>query len=217
MKGCLALPFRLLALALAVLGAYVAWSHRDAIRRRIHAWTAPSSSRNAEQPAGQGNAALGPTVAAKLRALGSKGRDSVLLSAEDVASLIAAAAAERLPGALDSIAVRLQQDDIEVHARVDTRRVPLSFGPLSGVVRDREPVEAGGRLVFRQSGLAEWEVTRARVRGIPLPRNVLERLLQSFNGSRAIVPVPLPSPVGGLRVSERGLVLYPAVPAATPR
>jgi hypothetical protein len=211
MKGCLTLPFRVLALALAVLGGYVAWTHRDAIRRRLHQWTAPGapSSPSAERPPAPGRAALAASADAKLAALG-KGRDSVLLSAEEVANLIARVAADSLPGALDSLSVQLAQDDIEVRARVDTRRVPLSFGPLSGMLRDHESVEGGGRLLFRRRGLAEWEVARARVRGIPLPRDVLGRLLGSFHGSEAVVPVLLPPQVGGLRVSQRGLVLYPA-------
>jgi hypothetical protein len=211
MKGCLTLPFRVLALALAVLGGYVAWTHRDAIRRRLHQWTAPGapSSPSAERSPAPGSVALAASADAKLAALG-KGRDSVLLSAEELASLIGRVAADSLPGALDSLSVRLAQDDIEVRARVDTRRVPLSFGPLSGVLRDHESVEGGGRLLFRRRGLAEWEVTRARVRGIPLPRDVLGRLLRSFHGSEAVVPVLLPPQVGGLRVSQRGLVLYPA-------
>lgn len=216
MKGCLSLPFRLLGLALLVLGGFLAWSNRDAIRRQVHQWTADSGA--AEQT-GYGDAELAAASHRKLMGVGRAGADSVVLSARDVANLIAAAAAERLPGALDSVTVRLERDAILVSARVDTRRVPLSFGPLSGMLRDREQVEAGGRLVFRRAGLAEWEVTHARVRGVPLPKDVIGRMLGAFSGSEAVLlPVPIPAAVGGLRVSPAGLVVYPqAAPGGAAR
>ena len=164
MRGCLSLPFRLALLALLVLGGFVAWSHRDAIRRRIHSWTAESAP---AESTGWGDPARAPAVLRRVESLARARGDTVLLSARDVASLIAAGAAALTPGALDSVQVRLDRDDIEVQARVDTRKIPLSFGPLSGVIHDWERVEAGGRLVFRRAGLAEWQVTRTRVRGIP--------------------------------------------------
>ena len=209
MRGCLSLPFRLLLLALLVLGGFVAWSHREEILRRVHQWTAPS----ARDSVGYGSAARAPAAQRKLESLGGA-RDTVLLSAGEVANLIAAAAADRMPRALDSIEVRLGHDDLEVRARVDTRNVPLAFGPLSRVIRDHEPIEAGGRLLYRHSGLAEWAITRARVRGLPLPRDVLGRLLARVGGtSESVVPIPLPPSVGGLRVSPAGVVLYAGTPA----
>lgn len=210
MRGCLSLPFRLFFLALLILGGFVAWSYRDVIRRRIHTWTAEPSS--PESP-GLGQAARAPAVLRTLEALRAGRVDSLLLSAGDVASLIAAAAAERARGALDSIEVRLVQDDIEVRGRVDTRQLPLSFGRLSGVIRDHEHVEIGGPLVFRRSGLAEWQVAWARVRGIPLPRDVVGRLLRQFSATEEnVLPLPIPASVGGLRVSPAGLVLYGVSP-----
>jgi hypothetical protein len=206
MRGCLSLPFRLLFLALLLLGGYVAWTHRDELRRRIHSWTAESGP---PEVSGLGRADRAPAVLKRLEPLGAGRVDSVSLSAPEVASLIAGAVAGRDRGALDSVEVRLAQDDLEVRGRVDTRKLPLSFGPLSGVVRDYERVEIGGSLVFRRSGLAEWQVTRARVRGIPLPRDVVGRVLRRFGaGADDVLPVPLPASIDGLRVAPGRLVLY---------
>lgn len=206
MRGCLSLPFRLLFLALLVLGGFVAWSYRAEIRRRVHAWTAEPS---APESAGLGQANRAPAVLRRLESLGTGRADSVLLSAADVASLLAGAAAGRERGALDSVEVRLAQDDLAVLGRVDTRKLPLSFGPLSGVIRDFERVEIGGPLVFRRSGLAEWQIARARVRGIPLPRDVVGRLLRQFGATEEnLLPLPLPPSIEGLRVAPGGLVLY---------
>lgn len=210
MRGCLSLPFRLLSLALLVLAGYVAWTYRAEIRRQIHRWTAetpapaPAPAASARSRAAEAKAALQRIDA--LRA----GADSVVLGPDDLASLAAQLAARMVPGALDSVEVRLERDDIEIRARLDTHKVPVSLGPLTTVVRDHEYVEAGGRLMFRRAGLAEWEVDRVRVRGLPVPMSLLKDQLRRFapGAATSTVPVTLPSSVSGLRVTPDGVTLY---------
>ncbi len=209
MRGCLGLPFRLLGLALLVLAGYVAWSNRREIRRRIHDWTAESP---APAPVAGGRAR--PTdarmVLRRLDALRTAAADSVVLTAEELATLAADLGARVVPQAVDSVEIRLDHDDMEIRARVDTHKVPVSLGPLSGVVRDHEYVEAGGRLVFRRAGLAEWEVERVRVRGVPVPLRLLDQQIRRFAPRMAgsAIPVALPAEVTGLRVTPAGLTLY---------
>jgi hypothetical protein len=207
MSGCLALPLRLAAVALLVLGGFIAWSYRREIRRQIHSWTA-----DAEPPSATGRAQPGLANAAQLRldSLLRARKDSVVLSAAELASLVAAAAAQFVPGALDSVEVRLDADDVEVHGRIDTRRIPVSLGPLGGMVRDHENVEAGGRLIYRRSGIAEVQVERVRIRGVPVPRSLADEMLRRFTGSASgsVIEVPIPPSVTGIRVSSGGLTLY---------
>jgi len=136
--------------------------------------------------------------------------DSVVLSAADVASLFDSLASVVAPGAVDSVEVTLDQDDLGVRARVDTRAVPVSLGAIGSVVRDHEFVEAGGRIVFRQAGRAEWQLERVRVRGVPLPAEVVQRLIRRFAGSEEsnVIGLSLPRTVSGLRVSPLGVTLY---------
>lgn len=210
MTGCLTLPFRLALLALLVLGGFAAWSYRREIKRQIHEWTAdssaPGSSRGSADPAKAG------ATLRRIESLAGAGADSVLLSASEVANLVAGLAEAVVPRAVDSLEIRLDADDIEVRALVDTRRVPLSFGPLAGIVKDREYVEAGGRLVFRRAGRAEWQVDRVRVRGLPIPRELFGRALERFapgTGDGAI-GFEIPREVSGLRVTPAGVTLYGA-------
>lgn len=207
MRGCLSLPFRLLGLLLLVLLGYVAWSYRNEIRRKVHEWTADSGPSS-----GKGMAVRGAAAPAARRIddlLGSRA-DSVVLSAADVASLLDSLASLVAPGAVDSVEVTLDQDDLMVRARVDTRAVPVSLGAIGSVVRDHEFVEAGGRIVFRQAGRAEWQLERVRVRGVPLPGDVVQRLIRRFAGSGEgnVIGLDLPQTVGGLRVSPSGVTLY---------
>ena len=199
------MPFRLLLLLFLVVGGYFAWTHRAELMRQIHSWTGGAGA----DSLALGDPAQAPAARRKLESLGARGRDSVQLSAAELAALLAAASNQLLPGALDSIRVAFAPNDVEVRARVDTRKVPLSFGPLSGILREHEPVKAGGDLVFRRAGLAEWLVERASVRGIPLPKEMLGRLLRPLWGAEQnTVPVPLPGAVAGLRVTGAGLVVY---------
>ena len=146
----------------------------------------------------------------RIDALRAGGADSVVLSADDLASLAAQLAAKVVPQAVDSVEIRLERDDIEIRARVDTRKVPVSLGPLTTVVRDHEYVEAGGRLMFRRAGLAEWEVERVRVRGVPVPKSFVDEQIRRFapRAGSSGIPVALPSAVTGLRVTPDGVTLY---------
>jgi hypothetical protein len=201
MRGCLALPFRLAALAILLLLGYVAWSYREEIRRMVHQWTADEVVAPEERGiAVQGRAA--PAAQRVNELLGSRA-DSVTLSAADVASLLDSLATVVAPGAVDSIEITLGADDLSVRARVDTRAVPVSLGPIGSVVRDHETVEAGGRVVFRQAGRIEWHLDRARVRGIPLPGEVRERLIQGN-----AIEFGIPRSVTGVRVRPTGVTLY---------
>jgi len=205
-RGCLSLPFRLLGLALLMLAGYAAWTYRHEIRRQIHRWTAESPAPKASGPIPVADPRV---VTRRLEAL-QAGADSVILSAGELATLATALAAKVVPQAVDSVEVRLDRDDVEIRARVDTRKVPVSLGPLSGVVRDHEFVEAGGRLVFRRAGLAEWEIERVRIRGVPVPKSFVDEQIRRFapRFGGTTVPVVLPSSATGLWVTEGGVTLY---------
>ena len=54
MRGCLALPFRILGLILLVALGWLAWSYRDEIRRKVHQWTADDAPATAQGSAVRG-------------------------------------------------------------------------------------------------------------------------------------------------------------------
>jgi hypothetical protein len=207
MRGCLALPFRILGLILLVLLCWLAWSYRDEIRRKVHEWTADDAPATAQGSAVRGQAA--PAARRINNLLGSRA-DSVVLSASEIASLLDSLATLVAPGAVDSVEVTLDQDDLTVRARVDTRAVPVSLGAMGSVVRDHEFVQAGGRVQFRQAGRAEWQVERVRIRGIPVPGEVVERLVRRFTGltDGNVIGFAVPGTVSGLRVTRSGVTLY---------
>jgi hypothetical protein len=208
MSGCLSLPFRIALLALLVLGGFVAWSYRREIKRQLHQWTADSAGTEASR--GSSDPALAPDVRRRIESLGRAGADSVVLSAADVASLAQGLVERMVPRAVDSLEIRLDTDDVEVRALVDTRQIPVSLGPLAGIVKDREYLEVGGRLLFRRTGVAEWQVDRVRVRGLPIPRELFGRVLQRFSSGNGagVISFTIPRTLSGLRVTPLGVTLY---------
>ena len=199
----------LFKLVFLVIVGFVAWSYRKEIKRAIHRWTADDAPASASGTSAAGQA--GP-AARRIEALLGSRADSVVLSAAEVASLLDSLATVVAPGAVDSITVTLDRDDLGVRARIDTRAIPVSLGALGHVVRDHEFLEAGGRVIFRQTGRAEWSLDRVRVRGIPLPQEVVQRLARRFAGPEAgsVLGFAIPRTVSGLRVDPRGITLYGA-------
>ena len=63
----------------------------------------------------------------------------------------------------------------------------------------------------RRISLVEWDVERIRVRGVPVPRELVRNLLSRFGapvGQGTAMQIPTPASVTGLRVSPSGMVIY---------
>jgi len=209
MSGCLSLPFRVLGLLLLLAAGALLWMYRRDVRRAVHEWT---SEPVAAEGIGRADPGRVEAVRRRVDSLALPGRDSVVLTAEDIASVMALLGQRTAPGAVDSVVVRLDRDDLEVSARVDTRRIPLPVGALPGMLRDHERLTLGGPALLRRAGQAEWRVDRVRVRGIPIPSGVVDGLLRRLTDraqDRTVV-LPLPSRITGLRVTETGVTLYGA-------
>lgn len=206
MRGCLSLPFRLAAVALMALGAWVAWENRVVIRRWVHRATA-----EAPAPAAAGSPEeLGRLARARLDSLERLAVDSVLLSSGEVEALVRAELPRRAGGALDSLRLALGDGEVTLSARVDGARLPPgALGDLADLLAGSGPVEASGPVGMRRLGVGEWRLASLRVRGVPLPRALWSRLVQQVApGEDGSVTFELPGWVTGLRLSRGGAVLY---------
>jgi hypothetical protein len=209
MSGCLSLPFRILGVLLLLAGGALLWVYRRDVKRMVHEWTRDPVTADEIGRADPGRV---EGVRRRVDSLGLPGMDSVVLSAADVGSVMALLSERAAPGAVDSIVVRLDRDDLEVSAVVDTRRLPLPAREIPGVLRDRERLTLGGPAMLRRAGQAEWQVSRVRLRGIPVPSVVVDGLLRRFSErarDRTAV-FPLPARITGLRVTSAGVTLYGA-------
>ncbi|HET8624694.1 MAG TPA: hypothetical protein VFM14_14110 [Gemmatimonadales bacterium] len=209
--GCLLAPFRALGCLVVLVGLAGAWLYRDRLLemggRLLRGEPAP-----VEAIGRPGPRAL---AAARARADSlTRGRaDTVVLSANETASLIVAGLAPAVRSQLDSLQVTLRQERIELTMSLATGRLPRNVvGPLGIGLRNREPVRASGPFAVMKPGVGEWTIDRIDVRGMPLPADLVPTLLERLfaEPGRRSVELALPRGVREVRVSPLGLVLYGA-------
>lgn len=206
--GCLTFPFRVLGFFLLLLLLLAGWLYRD----RLLEW---GRSATGSRPAAAAVGIPSPRGLARARAALQRlqqGRaDSVVLDADASASLMAQALGPLIADQLDSLRVRLSNGRLGVDASLRTARLPRELlGPLAIAVRSREPVSAAGAVRMTGPGRAEWEIDRASIRDIPLPREAMPRLLGRALGdtARRVLPLMLPAGVQDIRIRPDGVTLY---------
>ena len=205
MIGCLTLPFRLLGLALVVLLFVGAWLYRDRIVAAVR------SAGSQAPPALTGRPGPGSLRSARATVAELAGSDSVVLNADEAASLVAAGLDPIVGARLDSLTVRLGAGRIAVSGLVETGRLPADLvGPLSIALRDRERITAGGPLTMAEPGQATWTIDEFQLRNLPFPRDVVPRVVERALGEEAggALTVRVPAAVRALRVEPQGVILF---------
>jgi hypothetical protein len=88
------------------------------------------------------------------------------------------------------------------------------LGPLAEGLGRHEPVVAGGAVAAAPDGRLRWTVDQLVIHDFPFPSGVIPAIIRSFGlaaARDAAVPIPLPVPVGDVRVCAAGVRLYRAV------
>lgn len=196
----------LFAFLLLLLGA--GWLYRDEIWR----W-----GNDIVHPLDKARRTGHPSKAAEARALGKvdsllrSQSDSILLSADEMASLIAVGASFLPHELLDSISVELGDRTIRVRTLVNSAKLPervLSMLPMAP--EPFEEVIATGTLTPARQGVAEWRMEQVLVRGLPVPSDLTARLVAKATGrpSDGRLEVLMPRGVTGFRVRPSGVAIY---------
>lgn len=223
MLGCLTLPFRLLALVLLIAILYFgwqererirwAWEHRDQIGRLWDGFR-ENPSAEPEGEVGRPSEAALASARDKVDSLNGWRADSVVLTANEAASLIGAGLDRKLRGNVDSLRAMLGQGRVTLAGRIRTASLPPeALGPFRGSVEPWEPIRARGALDVVAPGVAGWTVDGFRVRDFDFPSETIPRLIQLATGSRsrdARVRVAIPEGIGGVRVRPDRVVVYPS-------
>lgn len=218
MIGCLTAPFRALGCLVLVIALGWGWLHRDRLvaeaRRMIggSSGSAPAAVSSSARPGKRARR----TALAKVDSLNGWRADSVVLTPAEVASLLSAGLDPDLRQRLDSLRVELREGEIVVSARLATDRLSRDLvGPLAGMLRPTEAIQATGPLAIRRPGRGEWTVRQFRIRDFPLPREVVGRLLARATGDSAgrAIPFRVPAGVRDIRVRPSGAWLLGAPPS----
>jgi hypothetical protein len=210
--GCLTAPFKLLGCLVLLVALGLAWLYRDRLEHearqvidRVRA-VAPSA-------AGRPGVSALESANAKVDSLNGWRADSVVLTPAEFASLVGSGMDRQLRGQLDSLRVELLDGEIRVRARLHTAVLSAELvGPLAGVLKPTEPVDAAGPLRVTRPGAGEWRVRSFRIGDFPIPDEMVPRLVGQALGdpSRTSVPVKVPEGVRAIRVRPGGAILYGA-------
>jgi len=213
-NGCLKGLFRLALLAVALVAALAAWWFREPIMRQaahvfgVHSTKLPPVADTVGAPTPK---ALASTQTKVDRLKQPTGPDSVVLSANEVASLIGSSMDWSVRKSFDSLRVDLSEGTLAVHCRLDTRVIPPdALGPIAGFLSPREPLRIAGPLRIERPGLARFTVQELSLRGIPFPPPVVKQLAQRVAGADTTGAVPLRVSPGfaDVRIHPTAVVLY---------
>ena len=215
MNGCLRGVLRLGCFALVLVAALAAWWFREPILRTGARWFGPHPTALppvADTAVGAPTpSALSNTQAKIERLKQPTGPDSVVLSANEVASLIGSSLDWSVRKSFDSLRVELLEGSLAVHCRLDTRVIPPeALGPVAGFLNPREPLRIAGPLSIERPGIARFKVEELSLRGIQFPGPMVKQLAQRVAGADADGAVPLRvSPAfTGVVIHPTGIVLY---------
>jgi hypothetical protein len=214
MNGCLKGVFKL-GCAVLVLGALaLVWWFRAPILQTGARWFGRSKALPpvADTAVGAPTPTATATGKAKVTNLGrSAGPDSVVLTPNEIASLVGAGIDWNVRKMYDSLRVELQEGKLVLHARLDTRALPPgTLGPFAGMFGEHEPLRMAGSLSIGRPGTALYAISEISLRGIEIPGPVVHSIAKQMAGatSDGSIPLKVDPAVSDVAVHPTGVVLY---------
>lgn len=212
LRGCFRNFFALVGCAtVLVAGGILAWQYRAALADGYR-WAAARWRGAATAPAAGAPSADALRSAERKEAAIARrdGPAYVVLTAAEAASLLEHRLAPAVRLALDSIRVTLENGRFVLDARLRTDRVaPAQLGPLAEFVGEAQPLRMAGPLRVTDPGRLSWTPDEAVIRGFPLPRAAIGRLVTHLTGgAEGEFIMPVPETVGDVRVRAEGVTFY---------
>ena len=139
----------------------------------------------------------------------------------DLASYVFDALTKQLPPSASNVEAAAIGEQLAIRADVRLADFggPASFGPVAGMLSDREPVQFTGTLAITQPGAAVFQVGSVRIKDFAVPQAMIPGILQrmghiprpagtSPNG----LPFAVPRYIADVRVHDGKITLYKTVP-----
>jgi hypothetical protein len=214
MNGCLKGVFRLGCAAAIVLVLALVWWFRAPIMGTVARWFGRSQALPPVADTAVGAPTPSATASGQQKVTTLRrpaGPDSVVLTPNEMASLIGAGIDWQVRKTYDSLRVELQEGKLILHARLDTRALPPgTLEPLAGMFGDHEPLRMGGTVSIARPGTALYDITEISLRGIEIPGPFVKQITRQMAGASpdGAVPVKVDPAVTGVRVHPTGVVLY---------
>jgi len=214
MNGCLKGIVRLGCAAVLICALALVWWFRAPIMQTFAHWFGRSTA----LPSVADTAVGAPTPRATASGKEKVGRletnagpDSVILTPNEVASLIGSGIDWSVRKMYDSLRVELQEGTLVLHARLDTRALPPgTLGPFAGMFGPREPLRMAGTLAVERAGLARYRINEISLRGIDIPGPIVQTIARQMAGasSDGAIPLKVDPSISGVAVHPTGVVLY---------
>lgn len=216
MNGCLKGLFRLFVFVLLLMGVAAAYWYRQPIGRAFDRLVGRRDTALPKVSPDSGTGAPTPAALAsaqrKLASLAApRGPDSVVLTPNEMASLVGNGIDWTVRKTFDSLRIELSEGSIAVNARLDTKLIPQdALGPLRGLLAEREPIRIAGPLRIARPGVARWTVQSIALRGFPFPPPAVKALARQTAGadSTGSVALQVDPAVAQLTIHPTGVVLY---------
>jgi len=214
MNGCLKGVFKLGCLAIVICVLAVAWWFRAPLMANVAHWFGRSTALPPVADTAVGAPTPGATASGQKKVGGlrtSSGPDSVVLTPNEMASLIGGGMDYNVRKMYDSLRVELQEGKLILHARLDTRALPPgTLGPFAGMFGEHEPLRMAGTVAIGSPGTAYYDVTEMSLRGIEIPTPFVKQLTKQMAGAtpNGAVPVKVDPAVTDAKVHPTGVVLY---------
>ena len=216
MNGCFKGLLRLGCVVAIAAVLLVLWWFREPIMRTGARWLGRSQALPpvADTAVGAPTPAATASGLAKLRSLAQA--DSVVLTPNEVASLIGSGIDWKVRKTFDSLRVELLEGSLALHARLDTQSLPRdALGPLAAMVQPREPLRLGGTLDIERPGTARFWVREISLRGVAFPPPAVKSIARQVAGAAADggIPVIVDRGIAAIAIHPAGMVLYRKVGA----
>lgn len=214
MNGCLKGAFKL-GCAVVIIGVLAcAWWFREPLMSMGARWFGRSQALPPVADTAVGAptpkaTASGQAKVGNLRT--NTGPDSVVLTPNEIASMIGAGIDWNVRKMYDSLRVELQEGKLVLHARLDTRALPPgTLGPFAGMFGAHEPLRMAGTLSIDRPGTALYDISEISLRGIEIPSPVVHSIAKQMAGASpsGAVPLKVDPAVSDVKVHPTGVVLY---------
>jgi len=213
MNGCLKGIFRLGCAAVLICALALVWWFRAPIMQTFAHWFGRPTALPSVADTGVGAPTPRATASGKEkvgRLETNAGPDSVILTPNEVASLIGSGIDWSVRKMYDSLRVELQEGTLVLHARLDTRALPPgTLGPFAGMFGPREPLRMAGSLAVERPGLARYSITAISLRGIEIPGPMVHAIASQMAGAaNGAIPLKVDPSISDVAVHPAGVVLY---------
>ncbi len=166
----------------------------------------------------EANLTVGRPSSGELRSAESKesdiaqrpGPDRIVLTADEMASIVQDRLTADARRALDSLSVILERDRLSIQADLLTEAFGRDLlGPLQGIIDPREPIRVSGTAEIKVPGVVAWKIDEFVISSFPFPGPAIPVLVDRLTGgSDGVILIAVPPTVGDLRIRPDGVTFY---------